>query len=269
MPRKRIPVLMFERIERIERNWHGLTGPEDPGPHSRAVPRMAPLVVTPAPRVDESLLGFLLRVTEANGYPQLNFLFRRGPYQYSDFVQHRMSCWDVAQLTGRTPLEMSRLMYVSGDGPRLLGKPVRARELRLNKPRLCPVCVCENGYLQALWDCSLVVVCPVHRIWLLDHCGGCGRTLAWQRQGLLRCGCGANVETVGPPEEAPSALIEMTREVALHVRAEPSAIDLGAHLELIRRAGQRRRLRETKRRVSDDRLARYAASAWCDPARLT
>lgn len=61
-------------------------------------------------------------------------------------------------------------------------------------PRLCPLCVAENGHHLLYWDLPLVSACAVHGCPLSDRCHACDRKWSWAtlRQGW-QCVCGARV----------------------------------------------------------------------------
>ena len=79
------------------------------------------LVRTPAPKADESLFGYLVRLTEANGYKDYTTLLRlagasRGAI---NAATHSLRFEGVAGLVGRAPSELEWIAYrtVSPRGP--------------------------------------------------------------------------------------------------------------------------------------------------------
>lgn len=64
--------------------------------------------------------------------------------------------------------------------------------LRHAWPRLCPICLLEEGVARSYWEISIATACWKHRTRLVDECGFCGRRISWRRPGMLDCFCGAN-----------------------------------------------------------------------------
>jgi len=78
------------------------------------------------------------------------------------------------------------------------GKRVSADDLNYRRPRLCPVCLRERPIWWAVWDLSLVAVCPIHRCLLVNRCPACKRKLGWQRRTIHRCRCGFDFRNLIP-----------------------------------------------------------------------
>lgn len=156
------------------------------------------LVRTPAPNPTESMYGFLLRLSAANGYSLWQLLnYVGGRNAWATGPQLPLS--GIAQALG---LHQDRLRSVAyGEGPvrkpRLLGKEVRPHHLRLADPVLCVACVTKVGFIEAIWDSALMVCCPRHGSRPLDACPHCKRPLDWHRPDLLRCSCGSVLSGAG------------------------------------------------------------------------
>lgn len=105
----------------------------------------------------------------------------------------------------------------------LLGQMVHTSELRMDAFRICPLCVAEGGRHEAAWHLKMVNWCAKHRLRLLESCSHCGQMLEWNRPGLGRCLCGADLTTqrVESPKcsEALARLMEVF-EAALYRQPE-------------------------------------------------
>lgn len=80
---------------------------------------MSLLVRTPAPKATESLLGYVLRVSESNGYSTPTHLFAlaglgRGQDQIPGFPYEKL-----AKIVGRAPEELHAIAYRVGSGRRV------------------------------------------------------------------------------------------------------------------------------------------------------
>jgi hypothetical protein len=109
----------------------------------------------------------------------------------------------LAAILGRDPAELESIAYSKKSSIRsfcLLGEPVGSSlvysPLRLTKPEFCPHCVRENGHIDAFWDLSIAVACPIHRTQALKECDCCGRGLTWFRPGLMSCKCGQSFDEI-------------------------------------------------------------------------
>ena len=207
------------------------------------------LVRHPAPFPTESLLGYILRLTEENGY--------RTPYVLlhmigrERFRDPRLPLRELARIAHRELSELQAIAYSCIDDEsrrrfRLLGHALPAFELKLKQPSLCPECVQFAGFIEAHWDLTLMTGCPVHRSHLLSRCPECHLQLRWLRPGQLECVCGATFgQTAGPLlSDSEIELLNLIRcKVAIPVAtasstgipaAELSALSLRSLLSLIR-----------------------------------
>jgi TniQ len=174
---------------------------------------MPPLLVrTPAPLSNESLFGFVLRVSEANGYDSPRHLLRladifRGQVFAAGFPVDRL-----AKVLGVNGDDLSAIVYRQDQGTtrqykilgHSLGQSLRNAPLRLHHPAFCPQCVEEAGHIDAFWDLEAAIACPTHRCLVIRECPTCTTPVNWCRPALLKCACGAQFtnELLPPPEEA-------------------------------------------------------------------
>jgi TniQ len=155
------------------------------------------LVRHPAPFPTESLLGYILRLSEENGYTTPWSLFLLAQIRQHEARSTGMKVAKLAQICNRLQTELQAISYRwPGDRPRscrLLGHLLTPWELVVTRPKLCPECVAEKGYIEAHFDLALMTGCPVHSRSLLSRCPGCMKPLRWFRPGLLECDCGASL----------------------------------------------------------------------------
>lgn len=157
---------------------------------------MSRLPVCLIPDPAEALPGYLLRVSEANGYPMSyllgTVLDREHP---SRMGLPRLD--GIASLAGLTPSQVARLSLAAEDGSRgriqLLGHSLTTADCRMNAPRVCPHCLSEKVVCSALWDLAQVTACPQHGTALLEVCQSCEEPLRWSRTGVCFCRCGADL----------------------------------------------------------------------------
>ena len=131
----------------------------------------------------------------------------------------------LAQVCNRPQTELQSISYRwPGDHPRscrLLGHLLTPWELVVTRPKLCPECVAEKGFIEAHFDLALMTGCPVHRRSLLSRCPGCMKPLRWFRPGLLECHCGASLRNADLPaiSGAEADLLDIMRRKTLGLAA--------------------------------------------------
>ena len=146
---------------------------------------------TPPPYRDESLAGYLLRLTESNYYPSPHWLLH------------------LAALKGRVRIYFP----INPDHPSLLSQLIKIKDSQLRAMangaffqsydrdiliyplnhcgrKLCPLCLSESVYCRRLWDCKLINTCPFHQCLLLAQCPQCHQEIFWSRGSVTRCPCG-------------------------------------------------------------------------------
>jgi TniQ protein len=152
-----------------------------------------PLVITPRPYQGESPLGFLLRTSEANGYPSINTLYRLAGLTENEARSARPPMAKLAPIFNRTASDFEMPEEVVKTSKRYLnvaGHSLPAIYLRSKHARVCPDCVRELEHVQAFWELKHAVVCPVHRRMALSECPHCNTPIDWWRKGLTVCSCG-------------------------------------------------------------------------------
>ena len=162
------------------------------------------LVRTPALMPNESLFGYVLRVTETNGYDTpLHVLYHAG-YEPGSMRCAKFLVDKLAEILGRNASELETIAYsiIDENGKRsfkilnhYLGTSLPDNFLRLINPSFCPLCVQKQKVIDTFWDLYFAVACPEHRCQLLSTCPTCKRDLRWFRPGLLTCSCGSNLIT--------------------------------------------------------------------------
>lgn len=170
-------------------------------------PPPLPLLFTVAPQPDESLVGFLLRLSEANrlGSPQRLLSFLTGRNSQPPSWRHLVA---FAETCGLPPGDLSHLFGFANRshfgeqiwriGSEWVSKPYFVSSRKLS---YCPLCLAQSPYLRAAWELTLYRACAMHRILLEDVCPHCNHPTTWLRPGVARCSCGANL-TLAIPREA-------------------------------------------------------------------
>ncbi len=158
------------------------------------------LLLRPKPKIDESFLGFLLRLAELNVCDTPTWITQKAGlgkivYGYGLAI-NEVADWSA--LVGLTGLDVKHLEYLrypitknqnTTSRAFLYGWPVPEYIFRLRQPKICPQCIREAVYCRKIWELALVTACPTHRRMLLDKCPKCGETISWNRKELSCCPC--------------------------------------------------------------------------------
>lgn len=156
------------------------------------------LSVVDDPKVGESLMGFALRMSEANHFMGMQWL--ANVFQVSRIyhlsAQHMPA---IAWMFGSCPNLFTEVtadvhQYNGALQVHAYGHVItRKFLLRLRQPQICPSCLEQFGYVRKVWDFSLVTCCPLHGTTLVETCAQCGRRLTWSRPGIMTCQCGCDL----------------------------------------------------------------------------
>ncbi|MGN3961778.1 TniQ family protein [Burkholderia gladioli] len=150
---------------------------------------MATLLVRFAPMPDESATGYLLRLSEANGFSSLLDLDLLASLEHGvDGVARVSSMLPGLSLQPlRGQVSYFRHLKTADQGG------LNMKYWNGRRPRYCPECLVEKSYWRAAWDLTLMVACPIHRARLRDSCPGCHRSLSWKRSQISACNCGRSL----------------------------------------------------------------------------
>lgn len=158
------------------------------------------LVRTPAPFTNESLLGYVLRISEENGYDTPWYVFQLADINQGEMRSPNLSVRKLAAILSRNADELEPLSYATQEDVSSykllrhnLGRSAKDNFLRLQSPAFCPHCVQEEGHIEAFWDLSAAIACPRHHCPPISRCPECGEDITLFRPGLLRCRCGADL----------------------------------------------------------------------------
>lgn len=144
------------------------------------------------PEADESLMGYIIRLTEQNGYPSPSWIISRtglasGVTQSCSFVFASPNSFRfLSSLTGATISELASTAY---HNHLFSGLPTPSASVRLCSPKICPGCLTESPYCRRTWDISAVTTCPRHKCLLIDECPNCKRHITWVRNHVTICPC--------------------------------------------------------------------------------
>ncbi|WBA82376.1 TniQ family protein [Endozoicomonas sp. GU-1] len=144
----------------------------------------------------ESLRGYILRLSQANSYHTTQYVLEmadlwtgRNYDTASKYVLGDADLSKLAKITNMPLQDLESLRYGLNDQKQSIihNHHIANEHLRLDYPRICPICLESNNMALAVWDIPAITVCPTHHIHLFDHCPECDTRLRWNRPGIHRC----------------------------------------------------------------------------------
>ena len=160
------------------------------------------LIRTPKRKEDESPIGYLLRVSEVNGFERpvrLLRCFQSCRYDRVIAVEIDERALERALCVPKGELHKLFDAYKRDSSGTtkakyLCGTAVLAGGMRhMGRPKFCVACVKEYGYIKALWDLDNYTCCHDHGVRGEVQCASCNKAPTWDRPGLLFCRCGGKI----------------------------------------------------------------------------
>jgi len=149
-----------------------------------------------SPYDDESLIGFVFRLAKRRmviGHA----VFEQAGIQWPSNRLSLNELESLSKITGTPLADLQRISYGQSGSQWMW---FRGRKLPsvllggwLASRRFCPACLSESAHHRPWWDLTIISICPVHRLKLLDTCETCGKKPTWRGAGVDRCMCGADL----------------------------------------------------------------------------
>ena len=228
------------------------------------------LVRHPAPNPTESLVGYVLRLAEENGYTSPWSVYSLADLKQNEIRTSGFKLEKLAAIINRPASELESIGFSAvlnqPRWARLLRHSLVPTDLNIVNPGLCPRCVADKGFIEAHWHLALMVGCPVHECMPALFCPRCGKRLSLFRPGLLECSCGGNLLecklTSLPKPDA--ALLDILRRKVLGIPADVEnplsfprdqlmAMNLRSMLLVVRTLGRHRLIADGSTSLEDER----------------
>ena len=154
------------------------------------------LLSRPKPNKLESLRGYILRLSQANGYHTNQYILEmaglwtgRNYDTASNYVLGTASLAKLSKITNVPEKRLEALRYGLNKQKQstIHNHKIANEHLRLDYPRICPLCLDASNLALSVWDIPAITVCPTHLIPLFDHCPECDARLRWNRPGVHLC----------------------------------------------------------------------------------
>ncbi len=154
------------------------------------------LARTTNPKPDESLLGFLRRLSTFNAFIDTGDFFSELGIRYG-----RPLIESIADLERKCGLPAGELAAIAPEA-----KPNDAcREWQYDRrysDPVCPMCIADGKVYHQSWRHTLVTACPEHKCRLEDTCPRCSEPLTPENGGHGKCSCGTDLSRL-PVQTAP------------------------------------------------------------------
>ncbi|MGE7823326.1 TniQ family protein [Paenibacillus sp. NPDC093718] len=157
----------------------------------------------PLPYEDESLTGYILRLSIANYYPSLKYIYdelsvfqnkRIFSYYLDTLMLDDCDLAKLSALAGSSLDILRNLMFCEVDKANQMyvyNKSVFSlTAICTLKAKLCPLCLKENEYIRKIWGLVNVTACPYHKVMMVDQCQNCSKKILWTQSNIFMCSCG-------------------------------------------------------------------------------
>jgi len=143
----------------------------------------------------ESIVGLIVRNAESLDYPNPAFVLMPLGLHRGRLAVKGLRPLDpavareFAALLALDPATFDR-MHHGSPLPRtanLFGHAVTENFVSLSHRKVCPLCLRDSPHHQAIWNMSLLTVCPRHACYLVNRCPSCSRFLTWSTASVARC----------------------------------------------------------------------------------
>ncbi|WFP49308.1 TniQ family protein [Methylomonas sp. EFPC3] len=129
----------------------------------------------------EATIGYLLRVSQANGYVTLSQLVN--PFRSFDALCQGLNLSIEERQTLIGPLSSFR-------GSTELLNSQTSVDFNTSLMRWCSLCFQESAHIRGSWLLKISCVCSRHAVVLHDRCPCCGSVQRLGRVNYLQCDCG-------------------------------------------------------------------------------
>lgn len=158
--------------------------------------QIKPLLITPVPMSTESLMGFILRTSEVNGYTSPSQILRYAGLTENEIRSVSPPLDKIAQIYARKPEDFTAFCNEQQATKKrikkwaILNHVIPGLYVNVKSTCICPECIMESGIIDSFGEIKYALVCAKHQRKLIDICSACNKKLKWQRKGLLICSCG-------------------------------------------------------------------------------
>lgn len=161
----------------------------------------------PKPFFDESLKGYIARISTLNGYESCSWVYQNSGLTQKDGKQminvnkispSTVSLEKLANLTLNVESELWALSYYDQFGDfedhpfnETIINYLKKNALNTSRnAKYCPDCLKENEYFRKLWELTVYNVCHKHHCLMISKCPRCDRSVDLRIPPIGECKCG-------------------------------------------------------------------------------
>lgn len=179
---------------------------------------MGRLLQVPNPQTGESLKSFLSRISMANHYEYISWMyelcnFKNGKSLYR-LTPRENDLNELSNLVGIPCEKLWGMTYVNEFNDRLsrdyYTQLIYKTGLVYKHSKVCPCCINEDKYEHKMWDLKINLACYKHKILLINECSKCHGFISYRRINVEYCNCGFPLMNL-PKLHANKALIEISK----------------------------------------------------------
>lgn len=150
------------------------------------------LPLRPRPQCDESLMGYILRVLNTNGYNGLTVFNTLFGTRVQSFQSITTNCRSFSKLRAamqvRLRLTSQQIHQCFEDELLHTYDDYRAvNDIRVAEPKICLHCLAEGKPIHRRWRLAHVTHCELHNVKLAQSCPCCGELFRWLPSLLETC----------------------------------------------------------------------------------
>lgn len=152
------------------------------------------------PKSDESFHGYIIRLTEENGYESPSWILKMAGINssvsycsWSVLLKRNLDLSLLGNLVDISTFELDLLLCPPIDpyfDNLIFGLKAPRNMLQISPSKICPRCLEESNYLRKIWDIIAVTTCPTHKCLLVEKCSNCFRSIDLNRNRVSICQCG-------------------------------------------------------------------------------
>lgn len=169
-------------------------------------------MVRPNPFPDESLLGYVIRLTECNGYETANDLISLLP-NLANYFSYRKNLrisnlhgassslfYNLAKLIQKDPQTIFNLIKLPFEEEKIKPSSVLQNHNAAfpYTYKFCALCLKEKPYHRKIWDLMIITACPIHKCLLSYSCPQCKKPLRKSQKSICKCRCEFDFRKIKP-----------------------------------------------------------------------
>ncbi|WP_201715531.1 TniQ family protein [Rossellomorea arthrocnemi] len=141
------------------------------------------LLLSPKPFKDESLRGYILRLTSLNCYRTINWIYEKSNFHNGSntnlsFITEEVDLGNLSLISNNSIEELKSLTFYYHFGVYYFTDPLELISMQKwhvlsSRTRICPKCLTEELYYRKVWDLFFYTCCSKHSILLVEECPKC------------------------------------------------------------------------------------------------